>query len=130
MDQRVLVIGATQGTGLILSGLLLRDGYRVRALARNVARARARLHPAVEVLSGDVTQPATLPAAFRDVDHAIFTVGVTKRPAGEALVRATEYEGLKNVLEAAKAGSLSGRFLYMTSIGVTRRSWAARLLNL
>lgn len=130
MEQRVLIIGATQGTGLLLSGLLLREGYRVRALARDVTKARARLDPVVEVIQGDITQPATLPEAFRDIDHAVFTAGVTKRPSGEGLVRATEYEGLRNVLEAAKAARFAGRFLYMTSIGVARRSWAAAVLNL
>ena len=130
MGQRVLVIGATRGTGFLIAGLLLRDGYRVLAVARSETKARTRLDPAVEVLQGDITQPATLAGAFGDVDHAIFTAGVTQRPSGEGLVRATEFEGVRNVLAAAKSAGFAGRFLYMTSIGVTRRSLAAAVLNL
>ena len=42
-NQRVLVIGATQGTGYLIVNLLLRDGYQVRALARNEAKAKEKL---------------------------------------------------------------------------------------
>ena len=43
VNQRVLVIGATQGTGYLIVNLLLRDWYQVRALARNEAKAKERL---------------------------------------------------------------------------------------
>jgi NAD(P)-dependent dehydrogenase (short-subunit alcohol dehydrogenase family) len=42
-NQRVLVIGATQGTGYLIVNLLLRDGYQVRALARNETKAKEKL---------------------------------------------------------------------------------------
>ena len=38
--------------------------------------------------------------------------------------------GVKNTLAAAKDAGFNGRFLYMTSIGVTKSSLAATLLNL
>src|SRR5713226_3839034 len=89
---RVLVIGATQGTGYQISTLLLHEGYRVRALARNEAKAKRTLSSPVEVVVGDVTKAGTLPDAVKDVDHIIFTAGVTQRPAGERLIIATEYD--------------------------------------
>ena len=46
------------------------------------------------------------------------------------LIVATEYEGVRNALASARRAGFSGRFLYMTSIGVTRRSLSATLLNL
>jgi uncharacterized protein YbjT (DUF2867 family) len=125
-----LVIGATQGTGNQIANLLLRNGYQVRALARNEAKAKAKLNSAVEVVLGDVTKPDTLPGAMKDVDCIIFTAGVTQRPATERLIVATEYEGVKNTLAAARDAEFKGRFLYMTSIGVTKSSLAATLLNL
>ena len=130
MNQRVLVIGATQGTGYQIVNLLLRDGYQVRALARNEAKAKAKLSSAVEIVVGDITKLNTLPSAMKDADHIIFTAGVTQRPASERLIIATEYEGVKNALAAAKDAGFNGRFLYMTSIGVTKSSLAAILLNL
>jgi len=124
------VIGATQGTGNQIAKLLLRDGYRVRALARNEANAKAKLNSAVEIMPGDITKPNTLPGAMKDADCIIFTAGVTQRPASERLIVATEYEGVKNTLAAARDAAFNGRFLYMTSIGVTKSSLVATLLNL
>jgi uncharacterized protein YbjT (DUF2867 family) len=130
VNTRVLVIGATQGTGYQIVDLLLRDGYRARALARNEAKAKGKLSSAVEIVPGDITKLNTLASAMKDVDHIIFTAGVTQRPARERLIIATEYEGLKNTLAAAKDAGFNGRFLYMTSIGVTKSSLAATLLSL
>jgi uncharacterized protein YbjT (DUF2867 family) len=125
-----LVIGATQGTGNQIANLLLRDGYQVRALARNEAKAKTKLDSAVEIVPGDVTKLKTLPSAMKDVHCIIFTAGVTRRPVGERMIVATEYDGVKNTLAAAKDAGFNGRFFYMTSIGVTKFSVAAMLLNL
>src|SRR5712692_3516818 len=127
---RVLVIGATQGTGYQIASLLLQEGYRVRALARNEAKAKRTLSLAVEVVVGDITKAGTLPDAVKGVDHVIFTAGVTQHPAGERLIIATEYDGVKNAITVARNTGFNGRFLYMTSIGVTKSSLAATLLNL
>lgn len=128
--ERVLVIGATQGTGAHIVRLLLREGYRVRVLARSEAKARSRFGDAVEVVEGDVTRPGTLPAAFPGVDHVILTVGVTQRPAGEALVKPTVYDGTLHVLSAARKAGLAGRFMYMSALGTTKWSLLAFGLNL
>jgi uncharacterized protein YbjT (DUF2867 family) len=84
----------------------------------------------VEVVVGDITKADTLPDAIKDVDHVIFTAGVTQRPAGERLTSATEYDGVKNAITTARKTGFNGRFLYMTSIGVTKSSLAATVLNL
>ncbi len=129
-SQLVLVIGGTRGTGSLIVDLLLRNAYRVRALARNPRQATPRLGSAVHVVPGDVTRPETLPAAVKDITHLIFTAGVAAGPARERVIVATEYEGVLNTLAAARKAGFSGRFLYMTSIGVTRPSPSAAVLNL
>src|SRR5438552_19074757 len=91
-DQVVLVIGGTRGTGLLIVESLARDGYRVRALARNPGQAAPRLGPGVEVVPGDVTRPETLHAAVKDITHLIFTSGVDDDPASERLIAQTVYE--------------------------------------
>jgi len=130
INPRVLVIGATQGTGYQIATRLLQEGYRVRALARNEAKAKRALSSPVDVVVGDITRAGTLPDAIKDVDHVIFTAGVTQRPVGERLIIATEYEGVKNAITAARNTGFNGRFLYMTSLGVTKSSLAAIFLNL
>ena len=128
--ERVLVIGATQGTGYHIVQRLLREGYGVRVLARNEAKARARFGDTVEIMVGDVTRPDTLPPAFAGVDHVILTVGVTQRPASEKLVKPTVYDGTLHVLAAAREAGLPGRFMYMSALGTTRWSILAFGLNL
>jgi uncharacterized protein YbjT (DUF2867 family) len=64
------------------------------------------------------------------VNHIVFTAGVAVGPAREKVIVATEYQGVLNTLTAARMAGFSGRFLYMTSIGVTRPSLSAALLNL
>ncbi len=127
--QQVLVVGGTRGTGLLIVQLLLRDGYRVRVLARNPAQATARLGSTVDVIPGNLTRPETLSRAVRGATHVIFTAGVAVGPAREKLIIATEYEGVLKTLAAARSEGFSGRFLYMTSIGVTRASLTGAFLR-
>ena len=127
----VLVIGGSRGTGLLIAQRLHRQGTPVRVLARDPARVLTLLPSTMEVVGGDLTREATLPPALDGASHLVFTAGCRSgRPVGEARIRATEYEGVRKTLEAARQTGFSGRFLYMTASGVTTRSLAATLLNL
>lgn len=127
----ILVIGGTRGTGLLIAQLLERRGVAVRVLARNPEGARASFGASVEIVEGDITHASTLPRTLEGVTHVIFTAGCRSGyPATEALIRATEYEGVINTLVAAREAAFVGRFLYMTSSGVTSRSLFSVLLNL
>lgn len=126
----VLVIGATRGAGRIAVDLLLREGRKIRVLARSPDKARADFGDSVEVVEGDITRPETLADAIRGAAGILLTAGVTKRPAPEALVKSTEYDGTLNVLEAARAAGFEGRLVYMSAIGTTRWSPLAFVLNL
>ncbi len=91
----ILVIGGTRGTGLLIAQLLERRGVAVRVLARNPEGARCTFGASVDIVVGDITQAHTLPRAFDGVTHVIFTAGCRSGyPATEALIRATEYEGV------------------------------------
>jgi uncharacterized protein YbjT (DUF2867 family) len=126
----VVVIGGTRGTGRLIVQLLRNAGKPVRVLARNPVRARQDLGPAVDVVQGDIRVRATLGPAVDGARHIIFTAGIRSgRPSSEGAIKATEYEGVLNVLREAKGAGFSGRFLYMTAIGVTAPSIAATLLN-
>lgn len=130
MNERVLVIGGTRGTGLLIARLLLQRKYRVRVLARDPESAMRRLDPSVEVVAGDITKPDSLPSAFQGINHLIFTAGVRSgRFASEKLVKMTDYLGVLNTLEVAKDVNFKGRFMYLNSIGINTASWAASLLN-
>ena len=125
----VTVIGATQGTGYEAVRILLAEGANVKIFARDPEKARERLGGSVEVVSGDLRDPAGMPEALAGADHLIFTAGVTKRPCKEELIVSTEFEGMKKTLSAAKETGFGGRIVFLSSMGVTHSNWASRLLN-
>lgn len=130
-DNAVLVIGGTRSTGLHAAHTLQRKDIPVRVLARNPAVALERVGPHAEIVPGDVTKKETLLPAFEGVSHLIFTAGVrSARFARQSVVKATEYEGILKTIEAARAHNFRGRFVYMTSIGVTRKSLFVFGLNI
>ena len=75
MSGRVLVTGATGYIGGRLVPQLLEAGYRVRVLVRNPERLQGRswAHD-VEVATGDVFQPETLPAAMDGIHAAYYLI--------------------------------------------------------
>jgi uncharacterized protein YbjT (DUF2867 family) len=129
-DKPVLLIGATRSTGLLAARILRQRKIPVRILPRNPAAARETIGRDVEIVLGDVTKKDTLVSAFHGVSHVVFTAGVRSgRFVREAVVKATEYDGVLNTIAAAHVQDFRGRFVYMTSIGVTRRSMFASALN-
>jgi uncharacterized protein YbjT (DUF2867 family) len=114
---KVLIIGATGGIGLLAVAAASRHGLQVRALARDAVRA-GKLLPGIEIVRGDLEDPASLSAAVRDVDAIVFTHGSDGdgRPGSYQRI---DYGGVANTLRALD-GRLP-RIALMTSINVTRR---------
>jgi uncharacterized protein YbjT (DUF2867 family) len=118
MTQRpthVLVVGATGGIGRRVVAAAQRHDLRVTALVRNVARAERTL-PGVDLVPGDLEQPASLAAAVQDVDAIVFTHGGNGSPDQ---ARRIDYGGVANVLHALDGRT--PRIALMTSIGVSRQ---------
>jgi len=79
----ILVTGCTGYIGGRLVPLLLESGYRVRCLVRDRTRLQGRAWlDAVEVVVGDVLQPATLVPAMRGVHAAYYLVHSMSEGAG------------------------------------------------
>jgi uncharacterized protein YbjT (DUF2867 family) len=127
---RVLVTGATGGTGRLVVRRLLEEGHAVCALVRDRERAREAIAPGAEIVVGDVTRPETLGPAMEGVSHIIYTAGVTSRTAGEDVVRATVHDGVLNMIEMARVAGSQGRFVLMGAMGTTRGSPLSFGLNL
>jgi uncharacterized protein YbjT (DUF2867 family) len=130
------VIGCTRGTGLQIAHQLAERGAPVLGVARDPVKARGLLPAAAEIRAGDVTDPGSLSAARLGACCAIFfavdiTGGVGGRgffkPASQ--IRAVTYEGLVNVVDAAKAAAFTGRFVLVSGMGSELPSFTGRLLN-
>lgn len=115
---RVIVFGATGATGKLTVEALLSRGHSVSAFSR-----REREWEDVNVIVGDVLNPADVHKAVEDHDAVVVTLGITENPF---LVRlrgaantATDVrsQGTKNVIDAMKSHDVR-RLVVQSSFGV------------
>jgi nucleoside-diphosphate-sugar epimerase len=115
---KTLVTGATGFIGRALAKRLLSKGYDVRALVRD-PDSTVRLTEAGAVLfKGDITDPDSCIEAVKGIDiifHCAGVLGGWGKP--DELFWKVNYEGTKNMLEAAKKASVS-RFVHVSSCGI------------
>lgn len=114
---RVLVTGAAGFVGSRVVARLVADGHLVRALVRERAdadlrrarRLRAQREAGVELRPGDVTDPASLRAAVRDVDAVVHLAAHRERGAREADAARVNVDGTRHLVEAMRdAGTRLG----------------------
>lgn len=111
--QRVLLAGATGKNGRYVLKHLQALGVDVRAMSRNIDKARKEFGNESEWVEADVTQPETLKAAVKDVDIVISAVA-TAMPLGKNRSERVDFEGTVNLATAAKAAG-ARRFVIITS---------------
>jgi dihydroflavonol-4-reductase len=115
---RVLVTGATGFTGGHLARALRTRGEEVRALVRDPARAGNLEAAGIELVRGDLLDPASVDAAARGVD-VIYHIAAIYRQAGlrDDLYRAVNADGVRTVVEAAARGGAQ-RVVHCSTVGV------------
>jgi len=101
---RVVVFGATGGTGRLLVEQALGRGYAVTGFARNPDKLELE-HPALTKVAGDVLDPASVEAAVVGHDAVICALGMPLldrsglRTAGTAnIIRAMEATGVSRLI--------------------------------
>jgi dihydroflavonol-4-reductase len=101
---RVLVTGATGKVGNAIARALAERGDSVRALVRDPARARTLLPQEVELVVGDVTDPASLEAAAAGCEVVFNAMGMPEQwVSDEAVFDRVNAEGTRAVAQAARA---------------------------
>jgi nucleoside-diphosphate-sugar epimerase len=130
------IVGATRGTGLLIAQQLLRRGVAVRVVARDADKAREILGHQVDVRYGNVTDPGSIRQAIAEDCKAIFfTVAATGGIDGRGLfgsqarIREVTYQGLANVMKAARSSGFSGRIILPSLAGLGRPSVMIRILD-
>ena len=134
----VLVVGATGGVGQLVVAKLLEAGYRVRAAARSVERARetfggadAESDDRLEIVSSDLRDFEGLLASriCEDVAAVVSCVGTTAFPSARWKdgngPEPTDYVSVKNVVDCVTAqsgGTTPARFVLVSSVGVDRQN--------
>ncbi|HYO41949.1 MAG TPA: NAD(P)H-binding protein [Candidatus Limnocylindrales bacterium] len=120
----ILVTGANGFVGSHMVPTLIDAGHRVLALVRDQGGAdqvMRRLAPAqreaVEIRTGDVTSPGTLPVALAGADAVLHLVAVPRDWDGGATLRLVNTEGTRNVLKAATDAGVR-RFVHLGALAV------------
>ena len=96
--QRVVIAGATGYLGQHLVDVYSRNGWIVRALVRD--KARAKTLSANELFEGKATQPNTLIGLMDDVDLVVSSLGITRQKDGFTY-REVDYQANRNLLDLA-----------------------------
>ncbi|WP_327672736.1 MULTISPECIES: SDR family oxidoreductase [unclassified Streptomyces] len=112
----VLIVGATGSIGRLTVQAAQRHGLHPRALVRDVRRAE-RLLPGVELVAGDLEDPASLRRAVEGIDAIVLTHGSggDSRPDAKAHI---DYGGVRNILHTLDGAR--PRVALMTSVYATR----------
>lgn len=109
---RILIVGATGGTGRQLVAQALERGYEVTALARNPAKLRIE-SPRLKVLTGDVLDYPSIEAAMRGQEAVVSALGHRRYFYPTRI----QSDGTGNVLRAMEAQGVS-RFVCETALGI------------
>ncbi|MBI1807792.1 MAG: SDR family oxidoreductase [Ignavibacteria bacterium] len=109
---RVLIIGASGGTGRQLVTQALERGYVVTAFVRNPSKLQI-VHPQLQIIQGDVLDYASVEAAVRGQDSVISALGHKRFFYPTRILS----EGTRNLLRAMESQGVL-RFVCETSLGI------------
>ncbi|MGB7210400.1 MAG: SDR family oxidoreductase [Pyrinomonadaceae bacterium] len=109
---RILIIGATGGTGRQLVKQALERGYSVTALVRNPSKLGVE-HQSLTVIRGDVLDAETVAAAIKGQDAVVSALGHKRFFYPTRILS----DGTRNILKAMEANSVR-RFVCETALGI------------
>lgn len=112
----ILVTGATGFIGPKIVHALRAQGREVRALVRRPERASQLAGWGAELVTGDITDPASLRAAAEGCTHVIHLIAIIKgKPQDFHRVMT---QGTKDLVDASKAAGIE-RFVLMSALGTS-----------
>jgi uncharacterized protein YbjT (DUF2867 family) len=109
---RVLIVGATGGTGRQLVAQALERGYTVTALVRNPSRLPVE-HPQLKVIQGDVLDDASVETAVRGQEAVLCALGHRRFFSPTSVLS----KGTRNLLRAMETHGVQ-RIICETALGV------------
>jgi uncharacterized protein YbjT (DUF2867 family) len=114
---KAFVAGATGETGRRIVQELVDRQIPVRALVRDLSRARAILPAGVELIVGDVLDPSSIKQAIGDSTVILCATGAKPSldPTGPYQV---DYQGTKNLVDVARTQDIE-QFVFVSSLCVS-----------
>ena len=120
----ILVCGATGELGGRIARLLVGQGQQVRALVRPGTDAGGVEAAGVEVVRGDLREPATLGPVLAGVDTVVSTANAITRVLGgstDLTIKDVDEAGSANLVRAAERAGV-GRFVYVSAAGASEEA--------
>ena len=114
---RVLIVGATGGTGRQLVAQALERGFAVTAFVRSPSTLRVS-HPQLTVAQGDVLDYASVEAAMRGQEAVVSALGHKQFFYPTRILS----EGTRNILRAMETHGIQ-RLVCETSLGIGDSAW-------
>lgn len=112
---KVLVTGATGKVGHAIASALLERGDDVRALVRDPERAASTIPAGVELISGDVTEPESLPAAAEGRELVFNAMGLPEQwVRDEGIFERVNAIGSRDLARAAREAGVP-RFVHTST---------------
>jgi NADH dehydrogenase len=121
----IFIAGATGFVGGHLIDALLKNGYKLRCLARSEKAEKALREKGINVFSGDITVPETIEGALDGVDFVIHLVGIIEEK-GSATFQNVHVDGTRNLIAEAKRAGVK-HFFYQSALGADKSSWSGYL---
>lgn len=111
---KILVTGATGKVGSKLVPRLIAKGYDVRILVRDAAKASALTALGAEVITGNLFDPKSLPAALQAIDAVVHLAALFRTFTDNAGIVRTNHEGTVALADAAMAAGIE-RFVFAST---------------
>ena len=117
-DKTALITGVTGFIGgRLAERLATEEGVHVRGLARTPAKGQWLADFGVEIVPGDITDPASLQAAVTGCELVIHAAAWVSEGGNQADVWAVNVTGTQNMVDAASVGGVE-RFVHLSSCSV------------
>lgn len=117
----VVVTGASGLVGTHVCELLVTQGWKVRAIVRNAARAAKRLgHLQLEIRTGDVRNVSDMRSALGGAGSVVHLAAIAIEK-GDETYASTNADATRVLIDSARAESVT-RMIYMSQNGADSRS--------
>ncbi len=116
---KILVTGATGKVGSRFVSRILAKGCDVRILVRDAAKASALVEQGASVVTGDLNNPDTLPAAVKDIDVVIHIAAFFRSFTDNEGIIKTNHSGTVALANASIAAGVT-RFIFTSTGNVYR----------
>lgn len=102
---KLVYAGATGSVGRLALPMLQAQGYSIRAITRNPARAATRYGDSYQWVYGDVRDPEQMTELLEGADYVICSIGYTEFEGSNG-PQFVDYMGVRNLVDAAKANGI------------------------